>query len=217
MSKFWQPKRVLACTLVALTSGIISAYFGSQISLQIQSQKCQNQPWGLKTACHAWVTPGAVWQGGITGLYLGTLLGGIISILGTITAECTTKTKSQDQINENLALFADELELTPTQRVVLQRFLVLITLKLAASSQTTSQEDTVLSIEELQQLLAIAKHKQLLKHHLTSAQIAQLSEEISIGSDTSSDSPFKKSMHIPSQAQDNSLKPIKSTQNTSAF
>ncbi|AFZ32110.1 hypothetical protein Glo7428_3644 [Gloeocapsa sp. PCC 7428] len=203
MSKFWQPKRVLACTLIALTSGIVSAYIGSQISLKVQSQKCQNQPWGLETACQAWVAPGAVWQGGTTGLYLGTLLGGIVSILGTIKGFTTKEADSQEKIADNLALFADELELTPTQRVVLQRFLILVTLKLAASSQTTSQEDTTLSVEELQQLLAIAKHKQLLERSLTSEQIAQLLKEIGICSDTRRESPFRIATHIPGQTQDN--------------
>jgi hypothetical protein len=203
MSKFWQPKRVLVCTLIALTSGIVSAYIGSQISLKVQGQKCQSQPWGLETACQAWITPRAVWQGGSTGLYLGTLLGGIVSILGTTKARTIKKADSQEKIADNLVLFADELELTPTQRVVLQRFLILVTLKLAASSQTASQEDTTLSVEELHQLLAIAKQKQLLERSLTSQQIAQLLKEIGICSDTRRESPFRTATHIPGQTQDN--------------
>lgn len=203
MSRLWQPKRVLVCMFVALTSGIVSAYVGSQISLKVQTQKCQAQPWVLETVCQAWVTPRAVWQGSTTGLYLGTLLGGIASILGT-TKINPKKVNIKDELAENLGLFANELELTPTQRAVLQRFLILLMLKLAASSQKDSEaEVATLSVEELQQLLAIAKRKQLLEHHLTSEQIAQSLEEISICQTSQIISHLRTTTHISSQAKDN--------------
>ncbi|MBW4559921.1 MAG: hypothetical protein KME32_02000 [Mojavia pulchra JT2-VF2] len=76
-------KRILICTLVALSSGFFGLYFGGQITFIFHSQKCQNQPWGLKEMCNTWVAPGAMWQGSTTGLWIGTVLGAFAAGLAT--------------------------------------------------------------------------------------------------------------------------------------
>ncbi len=75
--------RVLTCTLSALISGFLGAYIGGQIALSVYSQKCQNQPWGVKEFCNVVTTPGAIWQGSTTGLWTGVVLGAFISGLRT--------------------------------------------------------------------------------------------------------------------------------------
>jgi hypothetical protein len=106
---------------VAVASGFFSSYVGGQISLKVHRHNCQTQPWGLfwtkylsrdfwgresvpinpdgsrnsiTTVCEAWVTPGAIWQGSTTGLWLGTVLGAFISGLATRKSE-ETITSSQ--------------------------------------------------------------------------------------------------------------------------
>ncbi|WP_026099943.1 hypothetical protein [Fortiea contorta] len=75
--------QVLICTLIVLASGFFGSHIGGQITLMIHRQKCQNQPWGLKEVCNAWVTPGALWQGSTTGLWTGLVLGACVSGLVT--------------------------------------------------------------------------------------------------------------------------------------
>lgn len=171
MSASWHPKRIFVCTFTALISGILSAYIGTQISLQINRQKCQNQPWGLKTACHTWVIPGAIWRGGTLGLSLGVIIGGVTSAIAT--SQPTLRHREQSS-----ALFADELELTPAQRELLHRFLVLVMLKLASRQTASETEDDPISVEELQQLLAIAKQQHLLPQDLTLTRVEQILKSI---------------------------------------
>ncbi|MEA5576645.1 hypothetical protein [Anabaena sp. UHCC 0451] len=76
-------KRILICTVVALSSGFFGGLTGGQIISMLHNQKCQNQTWGLKMMCNAWVTPGAIWQGSIAGIWTGTILGAFVS--GSIT------------------------------------------------------------------------------------------------------------------------------------
>jgi hypothetical protein len=68
-------RQVLTCTLLALSSGFFGGYLGGQITSVIHREKCQNQPEIMKYACSVWVTPGAMWQGSTTGLWMGTILG----------------------------------------------------------------------------------------------------------------------------------------------
>jgi hypothetical protein len=75
--------RILICTFLALSSGFLSGYVGGQITLILHTQTCQNQIWGLKEICNAWVTPGAIWQGSITGVWTGTILGAYVGGLIT--------------------------------------------------------------------------------------------------------------------------------------
>lgn len=161
----WGVKRVFTCTFVALLSGVLSAYLGSQISLAIHRQKCQNQPWGLKTVCQTWGTPGAIWQGGTTGFGLGSILGGVAIALATSKIEDRTQRKTLSA----LTLQADQLELTTEQRELLRRFLMLIVLKLASDADVDS-----ISLEELQRLLVIAKQQHLIAQDITLTDVEQL-------------------------------------------
>lgn len=151
-------KRVLICSLVALVSGLSSAYIGSQISLKVYTQKCQSQPWGLKTLCNAWVAPGAIWQGGTMGLCLGIVGGGVSAWWAIGKSETRNKSVTASaEFDSNLAaisLFAHELELTDAERQVLRRFLGLLTV-LAVS--TPSEAQSQLSLDELQRLLELAR------------------------------------------------------------
>lgn len=76
-------KRILICTFVALSSGFFGGLIGGQITSMLHSQKCQNQAWGFQQACNMWVTPGAVWQGSIAGIWTGTILGAFLG--GSVT------------------------------------------------------------------------------------------------------------------------------------
>jgi hypothetical protein len=75
--------RVLICTFIALTSGFFAAFTGWQISMNIKSQKCQNQAWGVREICTFSVAPGAMWSGSTTGLWMGTVLGAYVGGLVT--------------------------------------------------------------------------------------------------------------------------------------
>lgn len=75
--------RVLICTFLALTSGFFGGYMSGQITFMLHSQRCHNQPWGLKEACNAWVAPGAIWQGNTTGIWTGSILGAFVGGLVT--------------------------------------------------------------------------------------------------------------------------------------
>jgi hypothetical protein len=75
--------RVLICTFLALSSGFFGSYISGQMTLMLRSQRCQNQAWGLKEICNAWVAPGAMWQGSTTGLWTGTVLGAFVGGLVT--------------------------------------------------------------------------------------------------------------------------------------
>ncbi|MCC5624872.1 hypothetical protein [Nostoc sp. CHAB 5715] len=75
--------RILICTFLALSAGFFGAYTSGQITIMLHSQKCQNQPWGFKEMCNAWMTPGAIWQGSTTGLWTGTILGAFVGGLVT--------------------------------------------------------------------------------------------------------------------------------------
>ncbi|MBW4642525.1 MAG: hypothetical protein KME23_05875 [Goleter apudmare HA4340-LM2] len=69
---------ILICTFLALSSGFFGSYIGGQLTLMLHSQKCQNQPWGLKEICNTWVTPGAIVQGSTRGIWTGTVLGAFV-------------------------------------------------------------------------------------------------------------------------------------------
>ncbi|MBR8834729.1 MAG: hypothetical protein DSM106950_11995 [Stigonema ocellatum SAG 48.90 = DSM 106950] len=75
--------RVMICTLSAILSGFFGSYIGGQITLSLNRETCQNQPWGVNEICHLWVTPKAIWQGSTTGLWTGTMLGAFCSGLVT--------------------------------------------------------------------------------------------------------------------------------------
>ncbi|ARV61325.1 hypothetical protein BZZ01_24315 [Nostocales cyanobacterium HT-58-2] len=75
--------RTLICTFLALLTGFSGGYIGGQLTINLHGHNCQNQPWGLKEMCHAWIAPGAVWQGSTTGMWTGTVLGAFVAGLVT--------------------------------------------------------------------------------------------------------------------------------------
>ncbi|MBE9205572.1 hypothetical protein IQ244_03415 [Nostoc sp. LEGE 06077] len=75
--------KILICTLLALACGFFGSYIKGQITLMLQSQKCQNQPWGFKEICTTWVAPEAMRQGTTRGLWTGTILGAFVGGLIT--------------------------------------------------------------------------------------------------------------------------------------
>ena len=86
-------KRVLICSFVALASGLFGAYAGGQINIISHQQQCDAKTRqllsvpGLNYICKAWVTPGAIWQGSTTGLWVGTIVGAFIAGLATRKAD----------------------------------------------------------------------------------------------------------------------------------
>ncbi|HLO86821.1 MAG TPA: hypothetical protein VK203_17720 [Nostocaceae cyanobacterium] len=76
-------KRILTCTFLALTSGFFGALIGGQTAVFVHSQKCQNQPWLFKEMCTTAVTPGAMWQGTTTGVWMGITLGAFVGGIAT--------------------------------------------------------------------------------------------------------------------------------------
>ncbi|MBD2354852.1 hypothetical protein H6G41_09490 [Tolypothrix sp. FACHB-123] len=75
--------RTLICSLVAIASGILGGYISGQTTLMLHSQKCHNQPWAVQQLCNTWVTPGAIWQGSTTGLWIGSILGAFVAGMAT--------------------------------------------------------------------------------------------------------------------------------------
>lgn len=196
MDRSWHLKRVSVCTFVALLSGILSAYLGSQISLQIHRQKCQNQPWGFKTVCHTWVAPGAIWQGGTTGFALGTVLGGLASVATFKKA----KSHPQDEKPLAFALQAD-VELTSEQRELLRRFLILIILKLASDPTASDADIKSISLEKLQQLLATAKQQRFISKDFTLADADKLIKALGVDAQPSQIKPPTSIPSEPAQRQ----------------
>ena len=67
--------RVLICTFLALLSGLAGGYVGGQINSHFHTQKCHDKNWVEKQMCQVIEMPGAMWQGSISGLWTGTILG----------------------------------------------------------------------------------------------------------------------------------------------
>ena len=96
-------KRVLVCTFVAIASSLTGAYLGGRVNLVAQTAQCDSLsvelPYPLKVSsqdqqnpllagaialCQAWVTPFALTEGGLTGLWCGMVLGAFVAGLATI-------------------------------------------------------------------------------------------------------------------------------------
>jgi hypothetical protein len=71
-------KRILICTVIALSSGFFGGLMAAQITSMLHNQKCQTQGWGFQQVCNVVVTPGAIWQGSIAGIWTGTILGAFV-------------------------------------------------------------------------------------------------------------------------------------------
>lgn len=85
-------KRVLVCTFGAIASGLLGLYLGGRGNLELQTQKCDrgspNLP-GARNICQLWVTPFALTDGSITGLWCGMVLGAFFTGLATHQPEDT--------------------------------------------------------------------------------------------------------------------------------
>jgi len=93
-------KRVLVCTFGAIASGLLGLYLGGRGNLELQTQKCDrgslNLP-GAKNLCQMWVTPFALTDGSITGLWCGMVLGAFFTGLATHQKDEISKEISQDE------------------------------------------------------------------------------------------------------------------------
>ncbi len=79
-------KRVLVCTFGAIASGLLGLYLGGRGNLELQTQKCDRGSLsipGAKNLCQLWVTPFALTDGSITGLWCGMVLGAFFTGLAT--------------------------------------------------------------------------------------------------------------------------------------
>lgn len=76
-------RRSLVCTIAALASGALGLGIGGFFSTSGQMQVCQTRPWGIEQLCSTWVAPGAFFRGGITGLWVGTILGAFAAGVAT--------------------------------------------------------------------------------------------------------------------------------------
>ena len=87
-------KRVLVCTFVAIASSLTGAYLGGQVNLATQTAQCDGLRVGspyreipflseATALCQLWVTPFALTEGGLTGLWCGMVLGAFFAGLAT--------------------------------------------------------------------------------------------------------------------------------------
>nr|WP_190800401.1 hypothetical protein [Leptolyngbya sp. FACHB-261]MBD2099518.1 hypothetical protein [Leptolyngbya sp. FACHB-261] len=68
---------------VGLCSGLIGFYIGGQVMVAARTRECTAKPDWLVDLCQVWVTPGAWWQGGTQGMWLGAGVGGLMAALAT--------------------------------------------------------------------------------------------------------------------------------------
>jgi hypothetical protein len=188
-------QRTLVCTFVALAAGAFGFWVGGQLSVSVQTQRCQTQPWGLRNVCEAWVTPGAAWQGSFTGLWTGMVLGGFAGGLATrkphpempVDAANSLQTHESDVITLGgtgvEVSLASDLKLTQTQREVLQCLLILLAATPnrqnfpgAASGSSTSAQ--LISPELQEWARVIARSHPLATQNITLAQAKQLLIEL---------------------------------------
>ena len=129
------PSRTIICTFTALASGLFGAYVGNQLSVNVQTQSCEAQPWGIDVLCKASTTPAAAWNGGFTGFWTGTIIGAFVGGLATHKGlqDRNTLTVISDHPKpaaaKSLAVGGTEtpaLELTSLQTEVLYCLLVLL-------------------------------------------------------------------------------------------
>jgi hypothetical protein len=77
--------RSIICTIAAFTCGGLGAFVGSKLVASNQIQNCEEQPWGVAALCSTVAAPGAFVQGGLAGLWTGTILAAFAA--GTITSD----------------------------------------------------------------------------------------------------------------------------------
>jgi hypothetical protein len=184
-------QRTLICTFVALASGAFGFLVGGQLSVNIQTQRCQTQPWGLRNVCEAWVTPGAAWQGSFTGLWMGMVLGGFAGGLATRKPEREALVNTINSLQPDVfnrtntgveVLLSSDLKLTPAQREVLQCLLIFLAAtpdRQKFSSVLSGNSQTQILSPELQEWARVtARSHPLATQNMTLAQAKQLLGEL---------------------------------------
>lgn len=91
-------RRSRICSIAALTSGVLGFSIGGLLSTSGQLQVCQTRPWGIEQLCSTWATPGAFFRGGITGLWVGTILGAFAA--GVATHQSVAELNHSEEENE---------------------------------------------------------------------------------------------------------------------
>jgi hypothetical protein len=91
-------KRSRICTIAALTSGVLGFSIGGLLSTSGQLQVCQTHPWGIEQLCSTWAAPGAFFRGGMTGLWVGTILGAFAA--GVATHQPMSELSNLEEENE---------------------------------------------------------------------------------------------------------------------
>ena len=105
---------------------------------------------------------------------MGTILGAFVSGLATRKTSEQKEARAGQTLTEAVSLCANELELTPAQRVALRRFLVLLAVLGTASETAPDSKAAPLSLDELQRLAAIAGLQPLVKQDLTLEEARQM-------------------------------------------
>jgi hypothetical protein len=90
-------RRGFICTIAALASGVLGLGIGGLLSTSGQLQVCQTRPWGIEQLCSTWATPGAFLRGGITGLWVGTILGAFAAGVATRELEATSMDSEEEK------------------------------------------------------------------------------------------------------------------------
>lgn len=90
-------QRSFICTIAALSSGLLGLGIGGLLSTSGQLQVCQTRPWGIEQLCSTWATPGAFLRGGITGLWVGTILGAFAAGVATHELEATSSDSEEEK------------------------------------------------------------------------------------------------------------------------
>lgn len=76
-------KRVLICSIGALASGLFGGFLGAQVSMATRAYQCQAVPWGFRIVCSTLLIPGGFFQGSLTGMWTGTVIGAFV--FGSVT------------------------------------------------------------------------------------------------------------------------------------
>ncbi|MGB3559481.1 MAG: hypothetical protein WBG66_19345 [Geitlerinemataceae cyanobacterium] len=91
-------RRSFICSIAALASGLLGFGVGGFLSTSGQLQVCQTRPWGMEQLCSTLATPGAFLRGGITGLWVGTILGAFSA--GVATHQSVSKSIDSEEERE---------------------------------------------------------------------------------------------------------------------
>lgn len=128
-------RRSRICTIAALSSGILGLGIGGLLSTSGQLRVCQTHPWGIEQLCSSWATPGAFLRGGITGLWVGTILGAFAA--GVATHQPNSNLSNLEDQNE------DEIPWSEIQAWV------------EAASRLEPQDSRTLTLEQTRELLGM--------------------------------------------------------------